>query len=171
MKNIGVYLLLAFAAFNSASYAEQAVAEAKVKVEVKSIFKMSLDRADINFRDMLPGQTRENIPETGIKVTSYSNTGRQWFIKLNTVSDLRDGERTIDSKYFQWYGWTEGKGKWTGTGGDVFKQTPALAYISDSSEYVNLPNGVDNYFKFRLTVPQNQVAGFYETIVQFTMTE
>lgn len=171
MRNLFAVVMLIGVVCSFPARAADAVAEAKVKVEVKSVFKLSLDRNDINFRDLAPGESRDNIPETGIKVTSFSNTGRQWYLKLNSVSDLRDGERIIDSKNFQWYGWSEGKGKWTGTGSDIVKQTPALAYVADSTEFNNLPDGIDNYFKFRISVPQNQPAGFYETVVQFTMTE
>ena len=142
-----------------------------VKVQVESVFELSLDRTDVDFAAMKPGTIKYDIPATGIRVITKSNTGRKWMLKVNTVSELRSGDNTIDNQNFSWYGWTEGRGKWYGTGSDTLTLTPATAYESSDSEGLNLPWGTSNVFKFRLNVPQTQKAGNYETVVRFTLTE
>lgn len=169
MKNI--VLILTFIILMMGQVYAATVQNATVTVKINPIFSISIDRDDIDFGIMKPGQTKYDIPATGIKVNVKSNTGNPWYLKLNNTDDLSSGSAIISNDNFYWYGWTEGKGKWYGTGTDQLTTTPIVAYASTDQEGLNMPNGTNNYFKFKLKVPQDQVGGRYETTVQFTITE
>ena len=141
------------------------------KVTVEQVFTLSVDRDAIDFYNMKPGESRYDIPPTGIRVTTKSNTGNPWYLKLRALEPLTSGRNTIPNENFKWYGWTEGSGTWYGTGKDNLLATPVVAYASSLSEGLNAAPGVANVFKFKLDVPQNQAAGNYETTVQFVLTE
>ena len=165
---LGLFLLVLSA---SSLYAATTTQLAVATVTVKSIFELTLDRTDIDFGSMRPGDVKYDIPPTGIKVTSRSNSGQKWSLKVSAATDFRDGDRVIENQNFYWYGWTEGAGKWYGTGEDKFATLPITVYESTDSEGINLPNGTNNFFKFKLALPQNQRAGQYATLVKFTLTE
>ena len=141
------------------------------RVTVEQVFTLSVDRDDINFYDMKPGETRTDIPAAGIRVTTKSNTGHAWFLKLRETEPLTNGKSVIPDENFGWYGWTEGSGTWMGTGKEHMLMTPQVAYVSTSAEGLNADPGVANVFKFKLDVPKNQEAGNYQTTVQFILTE
>ena len=148
---------------------DSAIATAKVQVE--SVFEIGLNRTDIDFETMKPGETKYDIPASGIQVTSKSNTGNKWYLFINSLSELKDGDKYIDNDNFIWYGWTEGKGTWFGTGDNSMKLTPIMVYESSADEGVNYPQGTNNFFKFKLTIPKNQIPGNYSSIIRFTITE
>ncbi len=152
-------------------FADSATQLAIAKVTVDTVFELSLDRTDIDFGQMSPGEVKNDIPASGIKVISKSNSGKKWYLRVNAIDKLRDGDQAIDNSHFFWYGWSEGKGRWAGTGNDMFSTLPMLAYESSSEEGINLPLGTKNVFKFKLDVPPDQKAGRYETVVRFTLTE
>lgn len=165
-----VYILVCVVLLTGNVYAAT-VQNATVTVKINPVFSISIDRDDIDFGVMKPAQTKADIPATGIKVTVKSNTGNSWFLRINNTDDLSSGSAIINNDNFSWYGWTEGKGKWYGTGIDPITTTPVVAYASTDVEGLNMPNGTNNYFKFKLKVPPDQVGGRYETTVQFTITE
>ena len=162
------FLLLIFAA---GSVYAATVQNATVTVKVNPIFSISIDRDDIDFGVMKPGQNKYDIPATGIKVNVQSNSGNPWFLRINDTDDLSSGSAFISNYNFFWYGWAEGSGSWYGTGKDRMTTTPVVAYASTNAEGLNMPNGTNCYFKFKLKVPHKQVGGRYETTVQFTITE
>ncbi len=171
IKKIVVLSLISFfmAGFTYAVNVDTAIVNARV--EVASVFEISLDRPDIDFGEMRPGETKTDIPATGIKVKAKTNTGNRWYLLMNAISELRFGDKYIDNKYFSWYGWSEGQGKWYATGETPMSLVPFTVYESTTDEGINLPNGTTNVFKFKLDLPRDQVAGKYETIVRFTLTE
>ncbi len=141
------------------------------KVTVEEVFTLSVDRDDIDFYQVKPGDQRYDIPPTGIRVITKSNSGDPWYLKLRVSEPLSNGRSIISNEHFGWYGWTEGSGTWYGTGKEYLLETPSLAYRSTASEGLNADPGVANVFKFKLDVPKNQQAGHYETTVQFILTE
>lgn len=151
--------------------ANQASAIAVAKVHVESIFSIELNRTDIDFESISPGGTKYDIPSTGIKVTTKTNTGRPWCLSINALSNLQADDKYIDNQNFQWYGWTEGKGSWKGQKENAMELTPVTVYASSLEEGVNYPEGTHNYFKFKLTIPNNQKPGDYRSIIRFTITE
>jgi len=166
-------LLLIFSLFISkfAFAAQVDTAIAIAKVQVATVFEISIDRTDIDFGDMRPGEAKYDIPATGIKINSKTNTGNKWYLLVNDLTELRSGDRFIDNKYFSWYGWTEGQGKWFGTGENQVSLVPFTVYESTVDEGINLPDGTNNFIKFKLDLPKDQPAGRYETTVRFTLTE
>ena len=144
---------------------------ATARVQVTSVFEIALDRSDIDFETMKPGTMKYDIPATGIKITTKTNTGNKWYLLINALSNLSDGDKYIDNSNFYWYGWSEGKGRWYGTGEDTMQLTPITAYESSVDETVNYPDGTNNYFKFKLNIPKIQQPGNYESIIRFTITE
>ena len=141
------------------------------RVTVEEVFSLSVDRDDVDFSNMKPGDSRVDIPASGIKVTTKSNSGQPWYLKLRVTEPLSNGRSFIPEENFKWYGWTEGSGTWFGTGKEFLLTTPHIAYASTAAEGLNADPGVANVFKFKLDVPKNQEAGYYETQVQFILTE
>jgi hypothetical protein len=164
---VGSLLLGSTACFAATSTTASAVA----KVNVDSVFELTLDRTDIDFGNMRPGTTRFDIPASGIKVTTRSNTGQKWFLKVSSTGNLNSGLDQVSNSNLYWYGWTNGQGSWLGTGNDAIQELPVSAYESTDSEGLNIPDGTDNYFKFKLSIPASQRAGLYETVVKFTLTQ
>ncbi len=145
--------------------------QAIFSVSVSSIFELSIDQGVVDFGKMKPGETKWNVPSAGVTVTSKTNNGRAWYLKVSDVSPFTFGELLIPNSNFVWSGWTDGSGKWNGTGNNIMSVTPVLAYSSGVGEENNLPAGVANHFKFKLSVPDKQAPGIYMTTVKFTMTE
>jgi hypothetical protein len=147
---------------------------AEVIVRVATYFEVKLDRTVIDFKTMRPGETKDNMPDNeGVKVTAKSNSGNPWFLLVNDEEELTAGEHVIPNENFFWYGYRGGKasGVWHGNGSDYFTTEPVLAYVAGESEYNNMPNGTDLFFKFKLKVPKRQARGNYRTAVVFTITE
>jgi len=171
---IGLSVLTLAGPFFQTAYAETQTAEATARVTVASVFSISLDRSDIDFRILKPGQTLDNIPESALRVTTRTNTGNPWELKVNALSPLRNGPDLIPNENFSWHGWSEGKGKWLGTGNDKVSLSPTVAYLCDSTEVRNISDaedGTHNFFQFGLSVPKSAKPGLYRTIVRFTVTE
>jgi hypothetical protein len=156
---------------SSSVYAVSDSQIATAKVHVESVFEITLDRSDIDFESMRPGQIKYDIPATGIKVTTKCNTNNKWYLLINSLDEMRDGNKYINNNNFYWYGWTSGKGKWFGTGDNTMKITPVTVYEASELETINLPQGTDNFFKFKLEVPADQQPGNYESSIRFTITE
>jgi hypothetical protein len=147
------------------------IRNAKIIVTILPYFRLSVDRGTIDFDKMSPGQTKDNIPVEGVIVTSKSNTGNPWYLKISNDNPLSNGPYMIPNSNFIWYGWTDGSGRWYGNGTDQMSLTPMLAYSSGVIEGNNLPNGTNNHLKFKLTIPKGQSGGKYITTVRLTMTE
>lgn len=140
-------------------------------VTVSSVFELSIDQGVVDFGRMKPGETKWNIPSSGISVTARTNSGKPWYLKISSATPFSYGPNMIPYSKFVWTGWTDGAGKWYGTGNNSMTPTPSLVYSSGLGEENNLPNGTGNHFKFKLSVPENQAPGVYTTTVKFTMTE
>jgi len=142
-----------------------------VSVTVKQMFQLSIDRGTIDFEEMLPGNEKENVPVEGVVVTAKCDTGNPWFLKISNNSPLTSGPDMIPNENFKWYGWSDGTGRWYGTGEDALSLTPTLVYSSGAGENNNLPDGTKNHLKFKLKIPPKQRAGKYMSTVKLTLTE
>jgi hypothetical protein len=142
-----------------------------VTVHVSPMFQLYIDRGTIDFEEMLPGHEKENVPVEGIIVKTKSNTNNPWFLKISNDSPLTSGPNIIPNENFKWYGWTDGSGRWYGTGEDAVSLIPQLVYSSGAGEEHNIPDGTDNHFKFKLKVPPKQKPGKYISRVRLTLTE
>jgi hypothetical protein len=147
----------------------------QVMVNVKSIFELSIDRNIIDFKTMLPGEVKRDMPDNeGLKVNVKSNNGRPWFLKISDLSELSNGSDSIPNSQFSWSGYPADSAhasNWAGNGKNFFSLTPILAYSSHPSEYNNYPTGTDMFFKFALKVPAKQNSGVYRSVIAFTLTE
>jgi hypothetical protein len=144
---------------------------AVMNVTVINYFRLSVDRGTIDFENMSPGQTKDNVPVEGAIVTAMTNTGNPWYLKISNNSPLSSGPYVIPNSNFIWYGWTDGTGIWQGTGTDAINFVPSLVYSSGAGETMNLPNGTTNHLKFKLTIPKGQPGGKYISNVVLTLTE
>lgn len=142
-----------------------------VRVTVTNLFQLSIDRGTVDFETLLPGQEKENVPAEGVIVTAKTNMGNPWHLKISDSSPLTSGPNMIPNSNFYWYGWTDGTGRWYGTGEDNLSPVPQLVYSSGAGESNNLPDGTFNHLKFRLKVPQKQRPGKYISTIKLTLTE
>ncbi len=60
-----------------------------------NLFTLSVDRGTADFETMKPGETKDNVPEEGIIITSMTNTGNPWFLKISNTSPLSAGPYII----------------------------------------------------------------------------
>jgi len=153
------------------AYALSATQEAQIKVEVASIFNMSIDQGFIDFERMKPGDVKWNLPYTALTANCQTNRDNPWFLKISSEGDLQSGMNTISNQNLWWYGWTEGAGTWYGQKENTLSTTPAIVYAASAGEYSNYPTGTRNAFKFKLKIPNDARPGIYKTTIKFTMTE
>jgi spore coat protein U-like protein len=171
MKRISILIAVAVFLTGGACFALTSTQQSLFTVTVSSVFELSIDQGVIDFGRMRPGDVKWNIPSSGITVTARTNNGKPWYLKVSAATPFSFGSYMIPYSKFVWTGWTDGAGRWYGTGNNFMTPTPSLVYASGLGEENNLPNGTNNHFKFKLTVPENQAPGVYTTTVKFTMTE
>lgn len=163
----------------SAAVVADITSEVDVRVRVNSKFELKVDRPNIDFESMDPGELKSGVPEAGIRVSAKTNSGRPWYVTISAVKELSSGDDYIPNENFFWYGWKSrtAKGTFYGVEKQVFTTEPALLYSPSTDEYNNLRlvkeklEGTDVFVKFGLKVPLRQNSGDYHTIVRFTMTE
>jgi len=144
---------------------------ANINIVVGSEFTLSVDRGTADFETMKPGETKDNVPPEGVIITSMTNDGNPWFLKISDINPLSAGPYIIPNSGLTWYGWTDGKGTWYGNGTNAITLVPSLMYASGATETNNLPNGTNNHLKLKLTIPPGQPGGRYFSTIQLTMTE
>ena len=171
MKNRFAVLVGALMIMAGSSHALTSSQLTTFNVTVSTLFQLSIDQGYIDFGKMKPGETKGNMPPEGVTVQAQTNNGKPWYLKVCNGSPFSYGDEMIPNNNFMWSGWTDGAGKWYGTGNNKMTTTPTIIYESAASEYNNLPNGTNCRMKFRLKVPDDQAPGNYATTVKFTMTE
>jgi hypothetical protein len=144
---------------------------AQISVVVGNYFRLSVDRGTIDFEKMRPGDTKDNVPPEGIIITTSTNTGNPWYLKISNDSPLSSGPYVIPDSNFNWYGWTDGTGTWYGNGNNRVTFVPELMYASGPNEGNTMPNGTNNHLKFKLAIPKGQPGGKYLSTVTMTLTE
>ena len=168
---IGIYLVIGNWLFAIESYALSATQEAEIRLEVSSIFNLSIDQGFIDFEKMKPGDVKWNLPYSALTTTCQTNRDNPWYLKISNEGALSSGMNTISNSNFYWYGWTEGSGIWYGLKENILNTTPTIVYSASAGEYSNYPAGTKNAFKFKLKVPADAKPGVYKTAIKFTMTE
>ncbi len=171
MKKVLLSLAVLMIGLSACSFALNSSKQATFTVAIASVFELNIDNSSILIDRLKPGEVKNDIPSGGVLVTAKTNNGKPWFVKISNDSPFSNGSTTIPNANFSWKGWTEGTGRWFGTGDEKITLTPALAYASSNVEGNNLPDGTKNHFIFKLAVPEKQAPGIYTTVVQFTMTE
>lgn len=133
---------------------------------------ISTDTSNISFGAMDIGEQKE-LGGYGYhnQLTCKSTNGRTWYVKIHVLAPLTSqGIKTISNSYFRYMlAWTDGTGSPQNTSYNAFTTIPTLVYVSGPND--NDGNSVNMQFKYDLSIPANQVAGVYNTIVRYTMTE
>ncbi len=135
-------------------------------------FTMKTDTSNIPFGEMDMGEWKElGGGSYHNQLTCKSTNGRTWYIKIHVLAPLTSqGIRTIDNSHFRYIPvWTDGAGNLQNNSYNAFTSTPALVYVSGPND--NGGNNINIQLKYDLSVPTNQVAGVYNTIVRYIMTE
>jgi hypothetical protein len=143
----------------------------QISIDVGNYFRLSVDRGSGDFETMKPGAVKDNVPVEGIIITSKTNTGNPWYLKISNDNPLSSGPYVIPNSNLIWYGWTDGVGTWYGTGNNSITFAPELMYASGANERNNMPDGTNNHLKFKLTIPSGQPGGKYLSNIKLTMTE
>jgi hypothetical protein len=177
MKKI-LYIIFATLILSSILQAE-ITNDVDVKVRVNSKFEINVDRFDIDFGNMNPGEVKRGVPEAGMRVSVKTNSGSPWNLMVNALRELSNGDEFIPNKNFFWYGWKSknSNGIFYGAKEKIFTTGPTLVYTPSVDEYNNLRmvknriEGTDVFVKMGLKIPLKQNSGDYHTVIRFTMTE
>lgn len=135
-------------------------------------FTMSTDTSNIPFGKMDIGEWKEKGGGSyHNQLTCKSTKSKTWYIKIYVLAPLTSGTKTIDNSNFKYMpGWTNGTGNVQNQYSyNAFTAIPALVYISGPDD--NSGNEIYIQFKYGLSIPANQIAGIYNTTVQYVMTE
>lgn len=155
---IAVFILVA-----SLSISNNAAAALNVSIDFQSVF---FDRIGL-------GETKElfDFGDYHNEVTCNSTNGRTWYLKMHLLRPLSFDRFSIPVENFQWQVvYSDGTGdlmnphRYT-----PFSLIPNLIYMSGSGE--SSGTDVRIQFKYRLTIPEIQRAGTYNTIIRYTLTE
>lgn len=143
--------------------------------EAHAALTMNLDRSQLDFRAVNPGDTVV-LADQGVYhniVTCASTNGKTWYLKAHMVRPFTCGMYTIPGENFQWMCVSTGQGNGIVYNriniANPFTSTPGLVYTSDSTD--NNGKEVKLQFRYILTIPKNQVAGSYDSVVRWTMLE
>lgn len=141
----------------------------------QATLSMDIDVNNLDFRIMDPGQTYE-LADKGTyhnEVSCSSTNNRTWYLYAQAIRPFTSGIRTIPIENFKWMVVSVGDGKGTLLNNvniaNPFTLTPGLIYTSDSLD--NTGTVIRIRFRYVLTIPKNQVAGAYDSVVRFTMNE
>jgi len=184
MRNLRKYIisLIAPIALFVAAFAladEAPPLDSSASVIVKPVFKIDLDKNNIDFGQIHPGECK-NLGEGSYhnQVTCQSNNGRSWCLTISLPSPLtgmRKGGK-IPSSNFKYMPILSNGAKRVGTG-TVNGQYAYKELSSENSQVYTssvedaMANLVDIQFQYSLSIPDNATADYYTTTVVYTMME
>jgi len=143
--------------------------------EAAAEITMTLDRNQIDFRVMDPGETRE-VTDQGVyhnQISCTSTNDVTWYLKAQIIRPFTSGMHSIPNENFRWKVVSVGDGR-----GQVYNNVntanpfttyPGVIYTSADTD--NTGTQVDIQLRYVLTVPRNQIAGHYDAVIRFTMIE
>ena len=139
-----------------------------------ALFEVEVDAYSIDFGFMNISESKE-LQEKGLyhnEVSCKSDNTRAWYLKVQALGPLKSGEDYIPYENFSWKAIEALNGDGAIYNKDMynaFSDIPALVYSSGPND----PKGseVKLRFKYSLSIPKNQVAGNYRTVIRYTMTE
>ena len=138
------------------------------------LFEIEADTSLIDFGFMNIGESKE-LQEKGIyhnEVACKSDNAKTWYFKIQALDPLKSGEDYIPYGSFVWKivevldgdGTIYNKGNY-----NTFSDVASLVYSSGPNDSGG--REVSLRFKYSLSIPRNQVAGNYRTVIRYTMTE
>lgn len=136
-----------------------------------AVFSISLDAASVNFGSIVPGSASElGAGGHHNEVTAASDGGVAYYIKIYDTAPLACVSFTIPNSNFEWLAsYMDGQGVLAAGAYQAFSTSPALAYSAAGNDLTGTP--VHVRFRYKLTVPGAQGAGFYTTTVVYLLTE
>lgn len=140
---------------------------------VEAGLTLSIDSRAVFFGRMNLDETKELTDFGGyhneIRCSSANNT--TWYLKVHILRPLSSGEFVIPLENFQWQVvYTNGVGILTNQDRyTAFDLAPNLVYISGPAEAGG--SQIRFQFKYKLTIPEMQEAGAYNTVIRYTLTE
>ena len=160
-------IIILFFAHIETGYAAQDEENMGASVSINPVFGIKVSPGSIDFPTIDPGETTE---ERELIVECSTNTDTPWSLQLSNIAELTSESEayTIPNDNFYWEG-SGGEGIWyPGTG--TMSTTPHKFYGCDGSEYITVAP-VEAHLKFKVSIPENQAAGKYNTMLVITMTE
>ena len=153
---------------------EQQVDDLPASVEIRPVFRFSLDNPNIAFGSLSSGST--SVLGSGHffnEVRCRSNAGRSWYLKAQLLSLKHlDTNEPLAPSHLQWK-IVESTGAGEPTGGrqafHPFAEEPVLLYASQGDDQRG--NEVVLRFQYSLTTPPEARAGNYVGQIIFTMAE
>lgn len=148
--------------------------DSSASVIVKPVFKIDLDKNNIDFGQVRPGESK-NLGEGNYhnQVTCQSNNGRSWCLTIslpNFLTGAHKGEKIPISNFKYMPGWTNGTG--TVDSQYAYKELSSEnSQVYTSSVEDAMANLIDIQFQYSLSIPDNATADYYTTTVVYTMTE
>jgi hypothetical protein len=139
-----------------------------------ALFEIGADAFNIDFGFMNIGDSKE-LQERGTyqsEITCTSDNARAWYLKIQSFEPLKSAEDYIPYENFTWKVVEVLNGDGVIYNKDRYNPFSAAA----SLVYQGGPNDsggreVKVRLKYSLSIPRNQVAGNYRTIIHYTMTE
>lgn len=172
IKRIPFCTVLTFLALmaSNLSTAEQVEKDMFATVVVNPVFMFTLDNASIDFGYVSPGNTVE-LNETTYYNTlkCNSNKGKIWYLKVSVLGDISGPGPFVQLDSFKWSASkTAGDGAPT-EGWQPFASEQKVAYISSGRD--NTGEDVIIHFRYKLTLPNKAVGGYYGAKLLYTMTD
>ena len=139
-----------------------------------ALFEVEVDAYSIDFGFMNISESKE-LNEKGLyhnQITCKSDNARAWYLKVQSMGPLKSGEDYIPYENFSWTAVEALNGDgviYNKDGYNPFYDIPALVYSSGAND--SKGSEVKLNFKYSLSIPKNQIAGNYRTIIRYTMTE
>lgn len=152
-------------------YCEQVEKDMFASVVVLPAFKLSLDKANISFGFVKPGETVELYPQTNYnEVKCISNKGNSWYLRLSIVGTIvGPPDANVGIENFKWMVPSAMGDGIVEKGWHSFTEMPAQAYASGPRDSTG--EEVRLQFKYKLDLPKNAIGGNYGVNVLYTMTE
>lgn len=139
-----------------------------------ALFEITVDNYSIDFGFMNISESKE-LNDKGLyhnQVSCKSDNQIPWYLKIQAMGPLKSGDDYIPYENFSWKlteayngdGVIYNKDRY-----NTFSDIPSLVYSSGPND----PKGrdVSLRFKYNLSIPKNQVAGNYRTVIRYTLTE
>lgn len=161
-----------FLSFSGVYAAEQRFQDVVASVVIGATFKLSLDKASLDFGMIKPGKWIELYPERHYhQITCISNNKKTWYLKVSVIGDIvGQGGFALPKDSLKWQiFWTNGSGVkkegWEGLQQDKATVIYSSGPLDGQGEEVYIR------LRYALDVPGNVAAGNYNGVLVYTMTE
>jgi len=172
IKKVSLVIVVGFFVTFSGLYAaEQRIQDVIASVVVGSTFKLTLDRATLDFGSIKPGERVELYPaEPFHQITCISNNKKNWYLKISVPADINGpGGQSLPKDRLKWQiFWTNGSGV-KKEGWESLQDKTTVVYTSGPLD--SQGDEVNIKLRYALDVPGNAPAGHYTAVLIYTITE